>query len=187
MVMQDYADFARKNGVELKGEGPCQFCGAATTRGVHECVELFSLGFQQLDYSQPDSHLFRFISVDAHTLQHSEIHGRWNNHFHLTRQHLIFHHKVDWTYALSPLLSDHLKAYKAEHPNERLTPPDDPGRMNIVDVVQRADSALDCKQLIWRWGHTVYLVWSEHHPVVAPIAQRFVEAHGQRLRTRKPF
>ena len=88
--MQDYIDKAKKNGVTLLGNGRCQFCDAETTRGIHECVEIFSLGFQMIDYSKIDNHLYRFLTVDAHTLQHPEIHGRWNNHFHLTRQHLIF-------------------------------------------------------------------------------------------------
>lgn len=113
--MQDYIDFAAKNGVVLQNTGSCQFCGAETERGVHECLEIFNLGFQQIDFSKSPNHLFRFLIVDAHTLQHPEIHGRWNNHFHLTRLHLIFEYRVQWNYALSPKLSDHLNQYKAHH------------------------------------------------------------------------
>ena len=92
--MQDYISFAEKNGVSLLDSGACQFCGAEVQRGVHECLEIFNLGFQQIDFSNPENHLYRFFIVDAHTLQHSEIHGRWNNHFHLTRLHLIFERNV---------------------------------------------------------------------------------------------
>ncbi|WP_424963752.1 DUF5946 family protein [Ekhidna sp.] len=121
--MQDYIDLAKKNGVVLYDTGHCQFCGAATKRGVHECVEIFSLGFQQIDYSRTENHIYRFLSVDAHTLQHPEIHGRWNNHFHLTRLHLILRQQVMWNYKLSPELSDHLNRYKAQHMDEILNPP----------------------------------------------------------------
>ena len=81
--MQDYMAIAAKNGITLLANGKCQFCGAHTQRGVHECVELFNVGFQHLDFSKKENHFYRFLIVDAHTLQHSEIHGRWNNHFHL--------------------------------------------------------------------------------------------------------
>lgn len=121
--MQDYIDIAKKNGIKLYNNGACQFCGAATTKGVHECVEIFSLGFQLIDYSIPENHIYRFLSVDAHTLQHPEIHGRWNNHFHLLRQHLMFEYKIQWNYQLSPKLSAHLNTYKKKHQDEFLIPP----------------------------------------------------------------
>ena len=44
--MQDYIDLAEKNGVKLVDFGNCQFCGAKTKRGIHECLEIFNLGFQ---------------------------------------------------------------------------------------------------------------------------------------------
>ena len=46
--MQDYIDLARKNGVTLLDNGKCQFCGANTQRGIHECLEIFNLGFQEI-------------------------------------------------------------------------------------------------------------------------------------------
>lgn len=119
--MQDYINTAAKNGVTLLASGSCQFCGATTKRGIHECLEIFSLGFK-LDYSIATNHLFRFVSVDAHALQHPEIHGRWNNHFHLTRLHLIFQYKIKWNYKLSSKLSGHLNRYKAHKGNEHLEP-----------------------------------------------------------------
>ncbi|MFZ1806223.1 MAG: DUF5946 family protein, partial [Cyclobacteriaceae bacterium] len=94
--MQDYIALAEKNGVVLLDKGKCQFCGAHTQRGIHECLEIFNLGFQDIDFSNTENHIYRFWIVDAHTLQHPEIHGRWNNHFHLTRLHLIFKYDVQW-------------------------------------------------------------------------------------------
>ncbi len=92
--------YCRKNGVTLQDTGPCQFCGADTKRGVHECLEIFNPGFQDIDYANLVNHVYRFLIIDAHTLQHPEIHGRWSNHFHLTRLHLIFKYSIKWSYSL---------------------------------------------------------------------------------------
>lgn len=174
--MQDYIDLAEKNGVPLMDKGSCQFCGAQTSRGIHECVEIFSLGFQQIDYSIADNHIYRFMSVDAHTLQHPEIHGRWNNHFHLSRQHLIYHYKIHWNYGLSPMLSDHLNKYKLQRPNEFLSPPPilQRGKITTTDVLEGSDNESECRELIKQWGLEVYNSWSEHHALVDGIAHGFV-------------
>lgn len=182
--MQDYIDLAEKNGVTLLERGMCQFCGAQTARGVHECVEIFSLGFEWMDYSKPENHFYRFLSVDAHTLQHPEIHGRWNNHFHLLRQRLIFEYEIAWNYQLSPKLSDHLNAYKAEHANEFLQPPDVLKRGNITTTYIQANcnDEAGCRDLIWKWGLAVYESWKEHHKTVDTIALDFVDRNSKTLR-----
>lgn len=174
--MQDYKDFAAKNGVQLLDTGSCQFCGAQTSRGVHQCLEIFNLGFQSIDYSLKENHKFRFFIVDAHTLQHPEIHGRWNNHFHLSRLHLIIRYKVDWRYDLSPKLSDYLKTYKKNNPNERLLPPaiGKRGEITTTDILNIANDPGLCKQAILNWANAVYLAWGEHHTSVDKIAQGFL-------------
>ena len=174
--MQDYQDFAAKNGIELLEEGACQFCGAATTRGVHECVELFSLGFPVLDFAETENHYYRFLMVDAHTLQHSEIHGRWNNHFHLTRQHLMLKYQVRWNYALSPQLSDLLKGYKSENPEAHLTPPPvkERGVLTITDVKEDSITARASRRSILQWSRSVYRAWEHHHASVDGIAKQFL-------------
>jgi len=175
--MQDYTTIAEKNGILLLDHGPCQCCGAATTRGVHECMELFSLGFGHIDYTNQENRSYRFISVDAHTLQHPELHGRWNNHFHLTRQHLMLHHNITWTYALSPKLSDCLNEYKKEHENEILAPPlpRQRGRITTTDILNHANTEAECRQMILDWGNEVYRAWERHHPVAERLAEIFMK------------
>lgn len=175
--MQDYISFAEKNGVTLHDEGICQFCGAKTTRGVHECLEIFNLGFQQIDFSSPENHIYRFLIVDAHTLQHPEIHGRWNNHFHLSRLHMILTYDIPWTYQHSPRFSDYLNAYKTDHPNEVLTPPNVLKRGNITttDVQEKATTEEACKDIIEKWANAVYKAWSAHHSVVDDITKGFLQ------------
>lgn len=176
--MQDYIQFAEKNGVALWDEGPCQFCGAATDRGVHECIEIFSLGFENLDLSRPEHHSYRFFIVDAHALQHPEIHGRWSNHFHLSRLHLIFCHGLQWSYALSPRLSAYLNGYKKHCPDECLTVPPvlQRGAMTSSSVRELAHASEACKQAIRDWAAAVHEAWHESHSVVDGIVGGFLEA-----------
>lgn len=173
--MQDYREFAKKNGIDLLDEGPCQFCGASTQRAVHECLERFNLGFELLDFSEAENHLYRFLSVDAHTLQHSEIHGRWNNHFHLCRLHLILERKVAWTYKHSPRLSDFLKAYKRDNPDAYWQAPQigSRGDQNIVAVQQGAGNANESRILIRKWAQEVYNAWQSYHEQVRALSQDF--------------
>lgn len=174
--MQDYIDLAEKNGVSLLNIGKCQFCGANTKRGIHECIEIFNLGFQDIDYSNNENLFYRFLIVDAHTLQHPEIHGRWNNHFHLTRLHLIFKYNVNWTYDLSPRLSDYLNKYKVHKKDEYLHPPKAPDRGNITTtgILEKSKNETDIKELIKKWAEEVYKKWDTHHAVADNIAKGFL-------------
>nr|WP_299073712.1 DUF5946 family protein [uncultured Allomuricauda sp.] len=182
--MKDYIDMAEKNGISLKERGACQFCGAGTTRGVHECIEIFNLGFQLINYTQIENHLYRFLSVDAHTLQHSEIHGRWNNHFHLTRQHLILNYKIIWNYDLSPILSNYLNEYKINRTNEFLKPPPilQRGKITTTDVLNNSKSEIECQRMIEKWALEVYQSWSDHHELVDTIATGFINKNKKHLR-----
>ncbi|TYA70064.1 DUF5946 family protein [Seonamhaeicola marinus] len=174
--MQNYIDLANKNGVTLLNSGKCQFCGANTERGISECLEIFNLSFDSSDFSDTENHIYRFFIVDAHALQHPEIHGRWSNHFHLLRLHLIFKYDVKWTYKLSPKLSNHLNSYKKDKPDEHLNPPELLKRGNIttVDILKVATDTTKCKDLIKQWAKCVYDVWHNHHNLVDKIAQGFL-------------
>ncbi|MCI5056226.1 MAG: DUF5946 family protein [Flavobacteriales bacterium] len=174
--MQDYIDFAKKNGVSLLNRGRCQFCGAHTKRGIHECLEVFNLGFQEIDFSKIENHIYRFLIVDAHALQHPEIHGRWSNHFHLTRLHLIFEYEIKWAYDLSPKLSDYLNRYKIHKQNEYLTPPDilKRGAITTTEIKEKTTNEKECKELIRKWAFEVYGKWSINHNTVDDIAKGFL-------------
>jgi hypothetical protein len=175
--MQDYISIAEKNGVVLLEEGRCQFCGANTKRGIHECLKIFNLGFQDIDYSNFENHMYRFMIVDAHTLQHPEIHGRWSNHFHLTRLHLIFNYKVDWTYELSPILSNYLNKYKVDRQDEYLSAPNalQRGTITTTDILDESKNKGEIKKLIKKWANEVYQEWAVHHAVVDKIAKEFLK------------
>lgn len=174
--MQDFIDQARKNSVTLLNEGKCQFCGADYQKGIFDCMENYNNGLGVLDFSNPKFHLSRFLSVDAHALQHPEIHGRWSNHFHLTRLNLILDKKQDWNYKKSPRLSDYLNTYKSSRPNEYLILPKplERGVITSKDLVQTTNVE-ECVELIRNWAKEVYQVWSSNHTLVSKIAEGFIK------------
>lgn len=174
--MQDFIDQAKKNNITLINSGNCQFCGAAVAGGVLECMNVYNNIQELLDFSDPSFHVPRFLSVDAHALQHPEIHGRWSNHFHLTRLHLILVKNVKWDYQKSPLLSNYLNEYKVNRSTEKLIPPPLLQRGNLTaQSLANATTAKQCVELIVEWAEDVYQTWSTHHGVVSRIAEGFIE------------
>ncbi len=152
-----YTEFAEANGVELPDGGPCPFCGADFERGVHACVEVFELGFGVLDLSAPEDHRYRFFIVDAHALQHPELHGRWSDHFHLARLELVLGRGVAWSYSMSPRMSRALDAYKLGAPDEVLEvpPPGERGEVTAARVRAAQDDPEACRAVIVDWASSV--------------------------------
>lgn len=174
--MQDFIDQATKNGVTLLNKGKCQFCGADYQKGIFDCMGNYNNGLELLDFSNLENHLSRFLSVDAHALQHPEIHGRWSNHFHLTRLNLILDKKQQWDYKKSPLLSEHLNEYKSNKPNEFLTQPKPLYRGEITAKdLHKATTPNECVELIKKWADEVYNAWSSSHSIVSKIADSFLD------------
>jgi Family of unknown function (DUF5946) len=174
--MQDFIDQASKNGVTLSDKGKCQFCGADYEKGIFECMDNYYNGTQLLDFNNSEHHISKFLSVDAHALQHPEIHGRWNNHFHLTRLNLILEKKVIWNYKKSPFLSDYLNGYKSSRQNEILTPPKPlkRGKITAKDLM-KATTAGERVESIQKWAGEVYQAWSSHHVLISQIANGFLK------------
>jgi hypothetical protein len=176
--MQDFIDQARKNGITLFNKGKCQFCGANYQKGIFDCMENYNNGLELLDYNNSEHLISRFLSVDAHALQHPEIHGRWSNHFHLTRLNLILDKKIEWDYKKSPQLSDYLNEYKANRPNEFLALPKplDRGKTTAKDLIN-ATTADECVELIKKWANEVYFAWSSNHSLISQIADGFLNPY----------
>jgi predicted PolB exonuclease-like 3'-5' exonuclease len=139
-------------------------------------MENYNNGLLLFDFNDSKNHLYRFLSVDAHALQHPEIHGRWSNHFHLTRLHLILEKKQTWDYKKSPLLSDYLNKYKSNKPNEFLKAPEpfDRGKITAKNL-NKVTTAEECAELIIKWADEVYHAWNSNHGTVAQIANGFLE------------
>lgn len=179
--MQDFIDQANKNGVTLLNIGKCQFCGADYQTGIFDCMDNYNNGLELLDFNNTEHHIFRFLSVDAHALQHPEIHGRWSNHFHLTRLNLILDKKQHWDYKKSPRLSDYLNEYKLNRPDEILAIPKplERGKITSKDLTN-ATTTNECIELIRKWATEVYQAWSSSHSIVSKIADGFLNKNNSR-------
>lgn len=178
--MKDFITQAEINGIILNDLGDCQFCGAKFEKGVFDCVNQASQALELFDFNDLGFHQYRFLSVDAHALQHPEIHGRWSNHFHLSRLHLILEKKLNWDYKTSPLLSNYLNQYKLKNENEVLNVPPvlSRGEFNSKHLLE-AESPQQMAEIILAWANTVYLSWQKNHALVAKISEGFLNQNPQ--------
>jgi hypothetical protein len=170
--MQHWKDQAKKNGLTIVKEGSCQLCGAKLLYGIEECINVAANVGNKLDHAQAVKHMTLFLTVDAHALQHSEIHGRWNNHFHLTRLHLILYEHIQWTYTFSTLLSSVLDEYKISHLDETILTPIDRGEITVADIDDTDDTNAYIKE-VYDWARDVYRSYSHGHDVVINISDIF--------------
>jgi hypothetical protein len=159
--MQTFREFAAKNGVTLAATGPCQFCGAAVERGIEQCIDLFSnlsgLPRNEKDYAA--AHLF---SVDSHTLQHPEVHGRLNNHVHLLSLCLMLERGASSAMGTRKPAVEKFLALGRDWPPLAPPPVGQRGRITVVDVA--AASPADRPQFARRWAEEVWQSWHAHQP-----------------------
>ena len=175
--MQDFITYAKTHGIQLLSEGPCQFCGSRVNMGVVECHGNTNHLSEVLDFNNPDHFETRFLSVDAMALQHCELHGKWNNHIHLTRLFLILQNNVSWHYLKTPQLSNIINKYKSNR-FEFLIPPPPKHRGNLTtsDLIQKGTTA----ELILKvkdWAMEVFQAFGDHHIVVSSIASMYLNKY----------
>ena len=178
--MQDFREQARKNGVTIIDTGPCQFCGAAVGGGVEACLLLASTSGSGNHAALQQSGTL-FLAVDAHALQHAEIHGPWNNAIHLLRQHLMLERQLTWQYEKTPLLSDFLKEYR-RRPNAAVPAsplPRQRGALTTTDIA-RAATPDEHRALVRQWAEAVYAAFAPDHPWARERAAEIVQ--NQRYR-----
>jgi len=172
--MQDWIDQANNNNIKIEDHGQCQFCLSRTEYGVSECVEVASLLTHKIEHSIGIEHMTIFLSVDAHALQHSEIHGRWNNHFHLTRLNLILAEQIRWNYQFSTVLSSVVNKYKEGKDNEFILSPQIGyrGALTVTDVLD-TNSNEEYVRTVWDWAQQVFLSYRNGQEIVKEISQLF--------------
>ncbi len=177
--MQDFITYARKHGITLINEGPCQFCGTPRTGGVFECHENVHHLSKVLGFNNPDHYETRFLSVDAMALQHCELHVPWNNHIHLTRLFLIFEKNISWDYSKTPKLSNVINNYK-KNKSESLAPPPLQHREEITTSdLLKTISAEETVAGVKKWAMEVFQAFRHHHVLVSSIAKMYIDTyHG---------
>lgn len=172
--MQEWRSQAHKNNLDIKENGKCQLCEAQLTNGISQCVDISNYIAHKLNHDEGVKSMTIFICVDAHALQHAEIHGRWNNHFHLTRLNLILNENIKWNYKLSPLLSEVVNEYKVSRLEERIVPPmlGKRGQTTVVDVYNTSNDEEYIK-MAYRWAREVYNSFENGHEIVEELSKIF--------------
>lgn len=177
--MQDFTKYAMKRDIQLYKKGPCQFCGALVDKGIFDCMDIYNRKILYSDYAMQLEERHRFLLADCHCLQHPEVHGRWNNHIHLIRLHLIIVNNIYWTPKMTVSLSKFFAGYKKKHPNEILDPPSvlDRGKTTVVDLASASTFEV-YKQLLLQWSREVYRTWNRHHELKSKIASDFIDSYN---------
>lgn len=172
--MPKWLEQAAKNDLEILEDGQCQLCGSDTLHGITECVTTASKITHRISQEKGIQHMTLFLCVDAHALQHTLIHGRWNNHFHLARLHLILVDEIQWNFELSPILQAVLDDYKISHPNEKILEQDAHHQptITVIDVDASHDEE-EYIDLVWRWAEEVYASFSGSHEIASKLAGLF--------------
>ncbi len=136
----------------------CHCCGGQVNEGVKGCFELFS-ELCARGYTDPHYGAATFYGVDAHALQHPEIHGKKNNAAHLLRLHWIFERGA---YMHSGVVPAWWQQYLQCGDVPLLTPPTQRGTITVVEVA-RAQTPQAYATLMQQWARTVYDAWHTHH------------------------
>ncbi len=136
----------------------CLCCGAPVAEGVKGCWELYA-GLGERAYADPAYATVTFYGVDAHALQHPEIHGKKNNAAHLLRLHWIFTRDM---YSQANTIPRWWQAYLQGNNIPHLDPPPLRGDITVVQVVA-AQAAPAYAAAMQAWGRSVYDAWAAHH------------------------
>ncbi len=159
--MQDFRQFAAKNGLKIAETGPCQLCGAGVERGVEECLRVFGdlAGLLRSEKVYAQAHLF---SVDAHALQHAEIHGVLNNHVHLLSLCLMLERGASAAMGTRKPAVEKFLALGRQWPP--LPPPTarERGALTALDVARA--SAEQRPAMARRWAEEVWDAYRVHQP-----------------------
>jgi hypothetical protein len=175
--MQDIDKQAKKNGVALINYGRCQFCGSHTEGGVYGCFDIYNNMASLVKMGSVE----HFLWADAHALQHSEVHGKWNNNLHLTRLYLITQRKMDWNFEKTPLLSKTLNLYKINNEQKIIISPPalSRGEITVTDFIKiQTEEALI--KLVQKWANKVYDSYSLYHSTANEIGEIFIEKYEKR-------
>ena len=158
--MKDYIVQAGKNQIRLSSSGSCQLCGSAVKGGIHECVDMFE-GLCSRALSDPRFAQVHLLAVDAHALQHPEIHGKLSNHFHLLRLHLLLQRGADPALGVRHAVLDDLLSHPTGWPALKAPAPGHRGSVTVAEVA--CEPPEEHETGVRAWAGSVYAAWRLHH------------------------
>ena len=137
----------------------CPYCGAAIADGDADCQPLYAEFLYKL-YNNPGYAAVAFLTVDAHALQHPEIHGYKNNAFHLLRLYWQLEFGGDALHDRGPRWLQVQFDGKVDVP--KLDAPAQRGAITVADAM-RAETVPELAALVQQWGQAVWGAWSQYH------------------------
>lgn len=152
--------------------GVCQACGGRIAGGLSACFQRFA-GLCARGYAEPLLAGPLLYGVDAHALQHPEIHGKKNNAAHLLRLHGAF---ARGPAERGETLSAWWRSYVAREDLPVLAPPPAQarGEITVADLDLSAPAA-ELAASLAAWARRAYSAWAKHHPW----AERELERWGR--------
>lgn len=136
----------------------CHCCGAFIHEGLKGCFEVFS-ELCARGYNDPRYGAATFYGVDAHALQHPEIHGKKNNAGHLLRLCWVFEYGQE---RHSGTVPKWWQGYLQRNDIIYLPPPRQRGKLTVVEVAG-AQTPEQHAALMKQWALAVYEAWNVHH------------------------
>mgnify|MGYP005753850525 CR=1 FL=1 len=136
----------------------CHLCGARVYEGLKGCYDRYTTLLAR-EYSDPAFAAVHLYSVDAHALQHGEIHSRGNNATHLLR--LCWLVEQGGNPHIAGGGSRWLQAWAERADVPYLAPPLRRGALTVMDLVGiEAPEAYAAQARAW--AESVWDAWADH-------------------------
>jgi hypothetical protein len=137
----------------------CAGCGAQVPGGTEGCWKLFR-EILVLEYSDPAYGAVHHLTIDAHALQHTEVHGPRSNAFHLLRLCMLLE------YGGEPGLGQNAKwpqtSLNGYSPVPFLEVPQERGAVTVADV-HGATSPNEHAERVYDWARSVWEAYRNYH------------------------
>ena len=152
---------AARRGIAIRESGPCQFCGAAVSGGVEQCLAWYADVSGRI-FQDPAYAAVHLFGVDAHALQHPEIHGRSNNNFHLLSLGVMLERGGSAQAGQRRAFLDRTLSGEIPMPPLDPPPPLQRGAVTVADVYAAA-TPREHQAQVRAWARAVWDAWAQHH------------------------
>ena len=134
-------------------------CKAKVVGGEEGCQKLFERVLKK-EYSNPAYGGVHLLTMNCYALQHSEIHRKNSNAFHLLRLGWMLAREKDKKIGKTEL---DFRSYAKDLRNfPFLSPPQNRGKMTIADIPLDKDAKVHARCVV-KWANEVWRAWEAHH------------------------
>ncbi len=140
----------------------CRYCGASIPKRARNCFEYYS-EIMTSKFSTEEFRKFQIYCVDAHALQHPELHGIKNNFYHLLSLCYSFEFKKE------PLNYKDIKFLQQRANSTKDIPtlmvPANRGTMSI-NTIENISEKDQFEKTSREWAFEVWNTWSRYHDFI---------------------